>query len=66
MAPWVYDEKFLVGTQFLFGTLMFTAGEDENLELQVQDRRRSMSRLRTTPSILYPQRLWHQMVHVQV
>jgi hypothetical protein len=37
MAPWVYDEKFLVGTQFLFGTLMFTAGEDENLELQVQD-----------------------------
>jgi hypothetical protein len=23
MAPWVYDEKFPVGTQFLFGTLMF-------------------------------------------
>jgi hypothetical protein len=36
MTPWVYDKKFLVGTQFLFGTSMFTIGEDGNLELQVQ------------------------------
>jgi hypothetical protein len=36
MAPWVYDEKFPVSTEFLFGTLMFIVGEDGNLELQVQ------------------------------
>jgi hypothetical protein len=36
MAPCIYDKKFSVGTQFLFGTLMFTAGKDGNLELQVQ------------------------------
>jgi hypothetical protein len=36
MAPWVCEEKFLVGTQFLFGTLMSTVGEDGNLELQVR------------------------------
>jgi hypothetical protein len=26
MAPCVYDEKFPIGTQFLFGTLLFMAG----------------------------------------
>jgi hypothetical protein len=36
MTPWIYDEKFPVGTQFLFGTLMFTTGEDENIELEVR------------------------------
>jgi hypothetical protein len=36
MAPWIYDEKFSMVMQFLFGTLMFIAGEDENLELQIQ------------------------------
>jgi hypothetical protein len=36
MAPWVYDEKLPVGTQFLFRTLMFTTVEEGNLELQVQ------------------------------
>jgi hypothetical protein len=35
MAPWVYDEKFPMGTQFLFGTLLFATREDGNLELQV-------------------------------
>jgi hypothetical protein len=34
MGLWVYDKKFPVGTQFLFGTLLFTDGEDENIELQ--------------------------------
>jgi hypothetical protein len=29
MAPWVYDEKFLMGMQFLFGTLPFTAVQEE-------------------------------------
>jgi hypothetical protein len=36
MAHWVYDETFLVDTQFLFETLMFTTREDGNLELQVR------------------------------
>jgi hypothetical protein len=36
MAHWIYDEKFSMGMQFLFGTLMFIAGEDENLELQIR------------------------------
>jgi hypothetical protein len=36
MAPCIYNEKFQVGTQFLFGTLMFTVGEDGSLELQVR------------------------------
>jgi hypothetical protein len=31
MAPWVYDEKFVTVTQFLFGTLSFMAGEDDDL-----------------------------------
>jgi hypothetical protein len=36
LAHWVYDKKLLVGTQFLFKTLMFTVGEDGNLEMQVR------------------------------
>jgi hypothetical protein len=35
MAPWVYNKKFSMGTQFLLGTLMFTTGEDGNLKLSV-------------------------------
>jgi hypothetical protein len=35
LAPWVYDEKLPVGTQFLFGTFMFIVREDGNLELEV-------------------------------
>jgi hypothetical protein len=33
MAPWTIEVKFLHDTQFLFGSLMFTTGEDRNLEL---------------------------------
>jgi hypothetical protein len=33
MILWVYNEKFLVGTQFLFRTLMFTVGQDGNLKV---------------------------------
>jgi hypothetical protein len=32
MASWVYDEKFPTDMQFLFRTLLFTAGEDDDLE----------------------------------
>jgi hypothetical protein len=28
MAPWIYDEKFPTGMQFLFGTSSFTAAHD--------------------------------------
>jgi hypothetical protein len=42
MAPWIYDEKFLTGMQFLFRTLPFTAGEYDDLEhlAQEQEERR--------------------------
>jgi hypothetical protein len=33
MAPLIFSVKFPYGTQFLFRSLMFTAGEDGNLEL---------------------------------
>jgi hypothetical protein len=37
MALWTFSIKFLYDTQFIFGSLMFTAGEDENLELLTWD-----------------------------
>jgi hypothetical protein len=42
MAPWIYD-KFLAGTQFMFKTLSFTVGEDDDLEhpAQEQEERRT-------------------------
>jgi hypothetical protein len=33
MAPWTFSIKFSYGTQFTFGSLMFSAREDGNLEL---------------------------------
>jgi hypothetical protein len=33
MAPWTFDIKFHLGTQFTFGSLMFTAGEDGDLKM---------------------------------
>jgi hypothetical protein len=32
MAPWIYDDKFLTGMRFMFRTLPFTVGEDDELE----------------------------------
>jgi hypothetical protein len=32
MAPWIYDKKFSTGTQFIFGTLPFMTGEDDDHE----------------------------------
>jgi hypothetical protein len=32
MASWIYDEKFLMGMQFLFGMSSFTAARDNDLE----------------------------------
>jgi hypothetical protein len=45
MAPWIYDEKFSACTQFLVGTLLFTAREDNDLEhlAQEQEERRTMT-----------------------
>jgi hypothetical protein len=36
MAPWTFSIMFPCGTQFIFRSLMFTAGEDGNLELLTQ------------------------------
>jgi hypothetical protein len=33
MSPWIFSIKFPYDTQFIFGSLMFTVGEDENFEL---------------------------------
>jgi hypothetical protein len=33
MAHWTFSVKFSYDTQFIFGSLMFTTGEDGNLEL---------------------------------
>jgi hypothetical protein len=38
MAPWIYDEKFPMGIRFLFRTLSFTAGEDDDLEHPTQEQ----------------------------
>jgi hypothetical protein len=38
MVLWVYNENFLTGMQFLFGTLSFTAGEDDDLEHPAQEQ----------------------------
>jgi hypothetical protein len=45
MTLWIYDEKFLTGMRFLFRTLSFTAGEDNDLEhlTQEQEERRMMT-----------------------
>jgi hypothetical protein len=37
MAPWVYDEKFLMDMWFMFETLSFTVGEDDDLEHPTQE-----------------------------
>jgi hypothetical protein len=36
MAPWTFDVKFPHGTQFTFGSLIFAAGENEDLEILPQ------------------------------
>jgi hypothetical protein len=38
MVVWVYGEKFLMDMWFLFGTLPFTAAEDDNLEHPAQQQ----------------------------
>jgi hypothetical protein len=37
MTPWTLRIKFPYDTQFIFGSLMFSAGEDKNLDLLTQD-----------------------------
>jgi hypothetical protein len=38
MAPWVYDEKFLMDVRLLFRTLSFTMEEDNDLEHPAQEQ----------------------------
>jgi hypothetical protein len=33
MAPWSFDVKFPLGTQFTFGSLTFIAGDDGDLKM---------------------------------
>jgi hypothetical protein len=33
MAPWSFDVKFPLGTQFSFGSLTLVAGEDGDLKM---------------------------------
>jgi hypothetical protein len=33
MTPWNFDVKFPLGTQFIFRSLTFAAGEDEDLKM---------------------------------
>jgi hypothetical protein len=41
MPSWIYDEKFLMDMQFLFGTLSFIAAHDDDLNKKSGARRRS-------------------------
>jgi hypothetical protein len=45
MALWIYNEKFLADMQFLFRTLPFMMGEDDDLQhpAQEQEERRTMT-----------------------
>jgi hypothetical protein len=36
MVSWIYDEKFPMGMQFLFGTSSFTVAHDDDLEHPAQ------------------------------
>jgi hypothetical protein len=36
MVPWTFNVKFPYDTQFIFGSLMFAAGKEGNLELLTQ------------------------------
>jgi hypothetical protein len=36
MSPWTFDVKFSCGTQFTFGSLTFTVGENRNIRMLPQ------------------------------
>jgi hypothetical protein len=59
MASWVYDEKFPMGMQFLFGTLSFTTGEDDDLEHQAQEQEEQHT---TTIDFEFPRGLKNSVV----
>jgi hypothetical protein len=39
MSSWIYNKKFLMDMWFLFGTLSFTMGEDDDLEYLTQEQK---------------------------
>jgi hypothetical protein len=39
MASWIYDKKFPMGMQFLFGTSSFTMAHDDDLNKKSGARR---------------------------
>jgi hypothetical protein len=69
MAPWIFELKFPYRTQFLFGSLMFAARENINLELLTRGQRqviasRSTEKLRIIRLILQCHQ--HQAAPAQV
>jgi hypothetical protein len=68
MAHWAFEVMFSYDTQFIFGSLMFTAGEDGSLELLIRVQRqaityRSMEKLCIIQLIHHHQ---HQTMSAQV
>jgi hypothetical protein len=54
IAYWIFEAKFPYDTLFLFKTLMFSAGEDKNLELLAQGRAPSHRELIYDEALYYP------------
>jgi hypothetical protein len=63
MPPCVYDEKFLTGTQFMFGTLLFMAGEDNDLKHPAQEQEEQCT---TTVGFEFPRGLKNSATMLQV
>jgi hypothetical protein len=56
MAPWSFDVKFPLGTQFTFGSLTFVAGEDEDQKMLPQGQRQSILLLHLHQAV--PTQVW--------
>jgi hypothetical protein len=63
MALWIYDEKLLMGMRFLFGTLPFMAGDDDDLEHPAQEQE---ERRMTMIDFKFPQGLKNSATTFQV
>jgi hypothetical protein len=63
ITPWIYDKKFSAGTQFIFGMLPFTVGEDDDLERPTQEQE---ERHTTTIDIEFPRGLKNSVTTFQV
>jgi hypothetical protein len=62
MASWIYDEKFLMGMQFLFGTSSLTAVHDDDLEHPAHEQE---ARSTTTIGFEFPRSLKNSVTMFQ-